>query len=777
MAAAPEYRAAVPVFISSRTFRLASTPAPHGESVGNLSLVRCAGAEGRQRSVPRDWPSECGSDVSESETSADGEVASWRELLDEVVLGPPAEVTTTPVDPLLDLLPTHEMTWPNFESLLKRVAREVQGLRAVWFYGVPGQAQDGIDLAGINPAGENEAVQGKKYQKFTVRNLDKAVLKYLDGALPFVIRRLAIGVSCRANDKNVVRRLIQLNQQHADVEFELWDRVRLSEMLRGRPDIVREFFGETTAGRFCGRYTTGPQPVPPLDAVAVADAVMRGPAEVSGAGEELAAAARYRSANPAEAAAHIRKAQQLLRGAGFAAHARVLDTDLVEILSEAGDVPQAALLLSEGVWSALQEDNTSRAAQLTRRLSALAAETEIPEVNSLRDVSNAAVMSSQHPLGQAPDLTILKDSVPSPHQARLLLLAGETELAQGNVPFDEGTVARVRGLLAGTPDLEQALAVRLELCVAESTGSWVPLLSCARTRKMARPLAALVIARHARQLADNGDPDGADAEWNEAVEQACLARIYGDAANWLYSQRMLATRCRPVLSDPYGQLASALSAESGQPSVAGAAPSAREHALEDLQDGKLRAAAIRLQRYLRDSAASASWVDEHMARRMLADVLRRSGEPQLAARHLILAGLADAAHDLGLAAEQYLDVTAYLDEEPYWVKASALRLIAAEADLVPDAQAEGIAEHALTVLDQVSTGELRDALFFGPSADLAAHEALAALSETAHAAAGHTPFGNPRAADGGRRAGPLPPHRQVSCAHVLRDWPHSPSAN
>ena len=132
-----------------------------------------------------------------------------------------------------------------------------------------------------------------------------------------------------------------------------------------------------------------------------------------------------------------------------------------------------------------------------------------------------------------------------------------------------------------------------------------------------------IIARHARQLADNGDPDGADAEWNEAVEQACLARIYGDAANWLYSQRMLATRCRPVLSDPYGQLASALSAESGQPTVAGAAPSAREHALEDLQDGKLRAAAIRLQRYLRDSAASASWVDEHMARRMLADVGRQ----------------------------------------------------------------------------------------------------------------------------------------------------------
>jgi hypothetical protein len=40
----------------------------------------------------------------------------------------------------------------------------------------------------------------------------------------------------------------------------------------------------------------------------------------------------------------------------------------------------------------------------------------------------------------------------------------------------------------------------------------------------------------------------------------------------------------------------------------------------------------------------------HDARRMLADVLKRSGELQLAARHLILAGTADAVHDLGRGA-------------------------------------------------------------------------------------------------------------------------------
>lgn len=658
-----------------------------------------------------------------------GGAACWRELADEELLAPPAEVTLALVGPLLELLPTHEMSWPNFENLLKRVAREVEGLRAVRLYGVPGQSQEGIDLVGINPAGENEAVQSKKYQAFTVSDLDKVVAKYLEGALPFTIRRLVVGVSCRANDKNVANRLIELNNQHAGMEFELWDRDRLSEMLRSRPDIVGEFFGAATAARFCGSYTISPPPVPPLDAVALADAVMRGPAETSGAKEELDAAGQCRGADPGEAAGHVRKAQQLLQAAGFAAHARVLDATVVEILAEEGSIADAAVLLAESVWSALDEDRTSDAAGLIRQFGIVAGQTEDPVVQSLLKVTEAAAASCQHPLGDPPDLSVLDSHVPPVHAARLLLLAGESELARGRLPFHEEASAQVRALLTGTTGLDEALAVRLELCIAESSGDWAPLLARARTRKIARRLAALVLARHARYLASRAAPDAADAEWNEAVEQGCLAKIHADAANWLYSQRMLASRYRPRLGDPYHPLASALNAEGGQPPVAGASTSARERALAELHDQKLRPAAIRLQRYLRDSAVSASWADEHDARRLLADVLKRSGELQLAAGHLILAGLADAAHGLGREASRYLDVTRYLEEPGYWVKASALRLIAAEADLVPDGQVAAVAEKALTVLDQVRTGELRDTPFFAPSAGLAAHEALAALSE------------------------------------------------
>jgi len=669
-----------------------------------------------------------------SETPS-SELGSWEELAeDDHRLASPSEITNTPVDPQLELLPTHEMTWPNFERLLVRVTREVQGLRSVQLYGVSGQAQEGIDLVGINPAEENEAVQGKRYQTFAVEDLDNAVKKYLDGKLPFALRRLAIAASCRAHEKKVTDRVIELNNQRVGIEFELWDRDRLSEMLRNRPDIVREFFGPTTAVRFCGEFEIRPQPAPPLDAVAIADAVMRGPAETSGANEELNAAEQCGPTNLDDAVAHIRNAQQKLRGAGFAAHARVLDGTIADILVQAGHSEEAGLLLLDRVWSALENDDTDDAAQLSRRLKTLSGGADRAVLRALSEVSEAAVASCQHPLGLPPDVAVLAADIPAIHRARLLLLAGETELAQGRAPFDAATVTSVRALLTGAPELDEGLAVRLQLCVAESDEDWTSLLARARTRSIGRALSALVLARHARHLADRGHPEAADTEWNEAVEQACLAKINGDAANWLYSQRMVAMRHLPPMKDPYHSLAAALKVEAGLSSVVGSALSARESALTELQAGKLRPAAIRLQRYLRDSAVGASWADEHEARRMLADVLKTSGEAQLSAHHLILAGDAASAHDLGgQVGDRYLDVTGYLDDPTYWVKASALRLIAAQADLVPDSDVEAIAERAFTVLDEIQTGQLRDTPLFSPSAYLATHEVLAAFGERLNA--------------------------------------------
>jgi hypothetical protein len=76
--------------------------------------------------------------MSGADASEIGDAAPYPLAEDDPRLGPPSQVTETPVDPQLALLPTHEMTWPDFERLLLRVAREVQGLRSVRLFGNPG---------------------------------------------------------------------------------------------------------------------------------------------------------------------------------------------------------------------------------------------------------------------------------------------------------------------------------------------------------------------------------------------------------------------------------------------------------------------------------------------------------------------------------------------------------------------------------------------------------------------------------------------------------------
>jgi len=159
-------------------------------------------------------------------------------------------------------------------------------------------------------------------------------------------------------------------------------------------------------------------------------------------------------------------------------------------------------------------------------------------------------------------------------------------------------------------------------------------------------------------------------------------------------------------------LATALTAQPSRPRVAAAATPVREQALEAMQRGRLREAALRLGRQLRDEVVSGSWEDEHGARILLASVYQNAGEMALAVRHLVLAGAADEVEDLGAAAgDLYLDVREHLRAPTYWTQATAFRLIAAQADLLPNAHVQEVAEHGLSVLDAARAGTLMDTPF------------------------------------------------------------------
>ena len=68
-----------------------------------------------------------------------------------------------PVHTLNQTLPLHELTWEDFERLCLRLLRlEARAVRAA-LYGVPGQAQQGIDAYAIGPTTPDEATSSRPH--------------------------------------------------------------------------------------------------------------------------------------------------------------------------------------------------------------------------------------------------------------------------------------------------------------------------------------------------------------------------------------------------------------------------------------------------------------------------------------------------------------------------------------------------------------------------------------------------------------------------------------
>ncbi len=654
-------------------------------------------------------------------------------------LQPPDETTAAPVDPQLPLLPTERMHWTQFERLLLRVAREVRGLRSVSLLGDPGQKQEGLDVIGLDGAGQAEGIQSKKYVKFTKADLDAAVEKFNEGTTPFPVPRLVIGVACSGHEAKVAQRLVEINKNRDGLEVEIWDNERLSELLRDRPEIVREFFGAATAVSFCAPHVVEPALVPAPDAVSLAGAVLAGPASTTGVQEKLAAADAAEPEEPEKALGLVLAVQAALDEAGFPAHAQVLDERVVALRVRLGRGADAARLLLDRLWSGLAADQPDGAAATLRALETLdgppdGGKTEHTDGPAPDPFVSAAVRTARRALAVYRDPfgrthgDAIDDLGPGMQidAARLLLLEGESALAGADVTALSPQAFISAADQLSSPDRE--LAVRLRLVAADIDGDWQALLQQARTRAHGRDLSALVLARHARYRALEGDFGDAEANWAEAVEQACLVRRHEDAAAWMYSRRTLASRYQVLVEDTYHPIASALNSRPDKPRLVAAGRRTRERALDALNHDKPRAAVARLRRYLIDSVVSGSWQEEHDARELLADCYAANGEHALAAEHLALAGQKKQLVELAKAAgDDLLPVQPYLASPLYWVQASAFSALAAQSDLVADEDVSDLVEQGLDVLATGAAGTLVDTPLFGPSKFLAAHEMLASL--------------------------------------------------
>ena len=156
----------------------------------------------------------------------------------------------------------------------------------------------------------------------------------------------------------------------------------------------------------------------------------------------------------------------------------------------------------------------------------------------------------------------------------------------------------------------------------------------------------------------------------------------------------------------------------------------KEYALEALVEGKPHRAVPALRSVLRLAYAEGDWGEVIETRELLARAYRDGTELGLAVAHLIIAGKASGVDDLvEHAGDTYLDVRGYLQPSlAYWRAAVALRVVTAQADIVPDDHVGEVVTAAVDVLDRARAGTLRDTPLLSPSVLLAAVAALAALA-------------------------------------------------
>lgn len=655
-------------------------------------------------------------------------MTEWLRLpLGSALNAAPSAPVHAPVIGRLELLPFNALLWEDFERLQWRVMHDVEGLRHAQLYGDRGQAQYGLDIVALAPDGVGVALQSKKYKRFGAADIKAAVKKFRTTERPFSVDRLIIGVARTVRSTGAIEELAEQKKTLHPISLELWDQQRLSYLLRGRPDIVIEFFGMPTAEAFCLPFKLDVASVPTAEVVAIREAMARTPEVTTGAQQDFDDAGA--TTDPAEALSRIEAGQAKLRDAGFAPHAAQHDQDRIRLLARVGRAAEAARNVLDDFWAALDQ-GLSATAQITQsrldELSSLAAEDETVELH--RRISEVAIDLYLNPVAYVPDIDSLRVGG-SVDQVRLALLAGETALANDDMQW-LSKAAPVLTELSGISSIDRVLRTRSRLLLAETTGDWSELLSDARRLKLGHDLLGLVTARYARHCALNEKFQEADLAWEEASGYATLARQWGEASTWILSRRAFRTRWKPFTSNELLPLQTAIREMGTSSPIVPTAEGAYEDSLAALSDHKLRSAAISAQRALRDAVIAGDWVREDRARRALASILTESDEPALAARHLARAGATKAIETLGKAHPlEFIDIVNDLSAPNYWTVGTIYRLLASQADVIPDDRVETLSEHLLGELTAAERGSRPDLRAFSTSRYNNAVKALAGIAD------------------------------------------------
>ena len=433
-----------------------------------------------------------------------------------------------------------------------------------------------------------------------------------------------------------------------------------------------------------------------------ADAMLRGPVATLGLTGQLSDADEKLGTDPAAAAGLYGVVADKLQASPYAPHAPRIRARQADAFRAAGDDAKAVNAELAVMAAALSSGDPGLTLITADKLARQRPSVPDPLVRTVNAL--AALAAYEHNPRATLDSAAgsLDATQPGdPYRVLATTLLAEHAIAAGRPDIVQKRAAALSSIAdtAGHDEPGRLADARLRACIADATQDWKDLALSAKTGYPPR-VAALLLARHGRHLALTQDPEAAIGQYNDAIEKACQAGTFADAADWQYAIRLIrisyAVGTLADLDEPH-RLAQA-SRASGDDSVLPSPLPALDLALSDLLDHRFPDAVAALRRYRRHAVALADWRAEREAGTRLGDAYVAAGEPATAISCYIASG---ENEPLGKAAGQ-------LPEEPFelpvpadlagmlpWERAASYVAAGSAADLLADSSAESWAAAAL----------------------------------------------------------------------------------
>ncbi|GII34160.1 NACHT domain-containing protein [Planotetraspora mira] len=176
---------------------------------------------------------------------------------------PTGPLPSLPIDTRAQVLPIGDLHWSDAERLFLKLLHTVRPVQYAKLFGVPGQAQAGIDAYARLPLDLTDSetggrdyitLQSRRVESLTAAKIEKAVDDLLGGEWGDKTSTFHFATSFDLQDTKLDAAIRQQTERLAKLEitFVPWGVQEVSSLLKEHPRIVDDFFGRPWVERFCG---------------------------------------------------------------------------------------------------------------------------------------------------------------------------------------------------------------------------------------------------------------------------------------------------------------------------------------------------------------------------------------------------------------------------------------------------------------------------------------------------------------------------------------------